>query len=58
MHFVLVVKLKNRLSEELENSYVAPSTAKLCPLFDAAIVHVAIEKPCQHDILRTARARV
>ena len=29
---------------------------KLCPFFDSAII--TIEKPCQHDILRTAEARI
>ena len=31
---------------------VGPCMAKLCPFFDSVI------KSCQHDILRTARARI
>ena len=35
---------------------VGPSMGKLFPFIDAVII--AIEKPCQHDILRTAWTRI
>ena len=64
---LLVVKLENGLSYELEILYVAsvqknkqthiffsvgPFMAKLCPLFDSTIIGMG--KLCQHDILRIA----
>ena len=64
---VLVVKLENRWTLELEIIYVAPvqkisehlfffsvgpCMAKLCPFFDLALKH------CQNDNLKTAIARI
>ena len=67
LRLLVVVKLENRLSQELEILYIAsvqkisehvfffgpPSYSKVMPLF-----RLGHKKPCQYDNLRTAKARI